>query len=87
MELALALLLAGPLGYLMRDRRRALWTYLAVAAAVFPIQCLVVQAEGDLDASYWPINAAILSIGVGLNRLGASLRARRRPALAPEALS
>ncbi len=77
MELALALLLAGPLGYLMRDSRRALLIYLAVAALVFPIQCLVVQAAGDLDPSYWPLNAAIVGVGVGLNRLGAHLRTRR----------
>jgi hypothetical protein len=36
-----------------------------------------VHAEGDLDPSYWPINAVILAGGVGLNQLGWRLRARR----------
>lgn len=83
MELALALLLAGPLGYLVRDSRRALGIYLIAAAVVFPIQCLAVNAAGDLDASYWPLNAVILALGIGLNRLGAHLRGRRSPVPSP----
>ncbi|HUR72841.1 MAG TPA: hypothetical protein VMZ00_01100 [Sporichthya sp.] len=79
MELILAVLAAGPLGYFLRDRRRALLTYLAAWAVVFPLQCVVVNSEGDLDASYWPINAVILAAGLGLNRLGMVLRERRIP--------
>ena len=79
MELVLAILVAGPLGYLIRDRRRALLVYLAIWAVVFPIQSVVVHRAGDLDWSYWPLNAVILAAGVGLNRLGGLLRIRRRP--------
>ena len=76
MELILALLVAGPLGWFLRDRR-ALVAYLVVAAAVFPVQCVVVHRDGDLDASYWPVNAVILAGGITLNRLAARLRSRR----------
>jgi hypothetical protein len=77
MELLLAVLVAGPLGFFVRSRSRALLVYLGLWAVVFPVQCVVVHAEGDLDPSYWPINAVILAGGVGLNQLGWRLRARR----------
>lgn len=77
MELILAILVAGPLGWFSRDRRRALIVYLALAAAVFPIQCAVVSRNGDLDAAYWPVNVVILGGGIALNRLAARLRTRR----------
>jgi hypothetical protein len=79
MELILAVLVAGPLGYFLRERRRALLVYLGAWAVVFPVQCVVVNAEGDLDWSYWPLNAVILAGGLGLNRLGMVLRERRLP--------
>lgn len=85
MELILAVVAAGPLGYLVHDRRRALLAYLVAWAVVFPVQCVVVQNTGDLDWSYWPVNAVILAAGVGLNRLGRTLRLRRRPAIATAA--
>ena len=81
MELILAVLVAGPLGYFIRDRRRALLVYLAAWAVVFPVQCVVGNSAGDLDASYWPLNAVILAAGLGLNRLGMVLRERRRPGI------
>jgi len=79
MELIAALLSAGPLGYLIRDRRGALVAYLVVWAIVFPIQTVVVHSENpdDIVASYFVINALILGLGVGLNRLGAWLRERK----------
>ena len=75
MELILAVLVAGPLGWFLRSR--ALLTYLGLWAVVFPVQSVVVHSEGDLEPSYWPMNAVILAGGIGLNRLGARLRARR----------
>ena len=79
MELINALVLAGPLGFLIRDRRRSLGVWLAVWAVVMPIQTIVVVRSSD-DASdplYPVVNAAILALGIGLNVLGARLRARR----------
>jgi hypothetical protein len=78
MELILAVLVAGPLGWFVHDRRRSLAVYLCLWAVVFPVQCVVVHAEGDLDPSYWPLNAVILAGGICLNHLGARLRTRRR---------
>jgi hypothetical protein len=77
MELILAVLAAGPLGYFLRNRRRALGIYLGAWTVVFPVQCVVVHSAGDLDPSYWPINAVILAGGVALNQFGARRRARR----------
>ena len=74
MELIAAILLAGPLGYFAR---RGLLIYLAVWALIFPVQTVVVFADGNGGVSYWLINAAILGIGVGLNRLGHRLRVSR----------
>ena len=36
----------------------------------------------DIVASYFVVNAAILALGIGLNRLGARLRERRAAARA-----
>jgi hypothetical protein len=82
MELILAVIVAGPLGYLVHDRRRALLAFLLAWAVVFPVQCVVVKNTGDLDWSYWPINAVILAAGIGFNHLGRVLRLRRRPVIA-----
>lgn len=80
MELIAAVLLAGPLGYFVRGRMRALMVYLGVWAVIFPIQTVVVHAENpdDIVPLYFVLNAAILAGGIGLNRLGARLRGRRR---------
>jgi hypothetical protein len=77
MELIVAVLVAGPLGWFLRGRRHALVTYLSLWAVVFPIQCVVVHSEGDLDPLYWPLNAVILAGGITLNQFAARLRARR----------
>jgi hypothetical protein len=76
MELIAAVILAAPLGYLVR---RGLAAYLAVWAVIFPVQTVVVHAENpdDIVPLYFVVNAVILAGGVGLNRLGARLRERR----------
>jgi hypothetical protein len=74
MELIAAILLAGPLGYFAR---RGLLIYLAVWAVIFPVQTVVVFADGNGAVSYWLVNAAILALGVGLNRAGRRLRVSR----------
>lgn len=79
MELIAAVLIAGPLGYLVRGRRHALLAYLGLWVVVLPIQTIVVFSESGADdnALYWVFNALILTGGIGLNTLGAHLRARR----------
>ena len=80
MELIAAVLIAGPLGYLIRSRRRSLLAYLGVWAVIFPFQTAVVLGEDRSDEwAYWPVNALILAFGIGMNHLGARL-ARRRAA-------
>src|SRR5437764_3438856 len=69
MELINALLAAGPLGYLVRDRRVSLGVWLGIWAVVFPIQTVVVWGNGDGDPVYFLFNALILGLGIGLNFL------------------
>jgi hypothetical protein len=80
MELIAAVLIAGPLGYF--GRHRGLVLYLAVWAIIFPIQTIVVHAENpdDIVAAYFVVNALILALGIGLNRLGSRLRPVRAAA-------
>lgn len=80
MELIAAVLLAGPLGYYIHDRRRALGFYLAAWAVIFPIQTAVVfsQSSDGSSALYWVFNALILCAGIALNTIaGPRLRERR----------
>lgn len=79
MELIAAVLIAGPLGYLVSSRRHALRAYLGLWAVIFPIQTVVVSSVSNdtSDPFYWGFNALILAGGIGLNSLGAHLRARR----------
>ena len=80
MELITAVLLAGPLGYFARSRLLGQMLYLAAWAIVFPIQTAQVYlgdgAHGH-DWTYFPVNAVILALGIGLNQLGARMRERR----------
>jgi hypothetical protein len=46
-ELILAILVAGPVGYLTSTRKRGLLTYLALWAIVFPVQTVVVYSTSD----------------------------------------
>jgi len=86
MELIAAILLAGPLGYFVRNSRKALIAYLVAWAVIFPVQTAVVMySDSDPNATfvdnllYWVFNAMILALGIALNRYGARLAARRRP--------
>jgi hypothetical protein len=76
-ELVLAVLAAGPIGYFIRNRRASLLVYLAAWVVVFPIQGVVVGIFDDFDPLYFVVNAVILALGIGLNRLGCVLRERR----------
>ncbi len=77
MELIAAVILAAPLGYLVR--RAASPPTSSRWAVIFPIQTIVVHAENpdDIVPLYFVVNAVILAGGIGLNRLGARLRERR----------
>jgi len=75
MELIAAIVFAGPLGFFVRSR--PLLAYLVIWAVIFPVQTVSVHDEGNLDATYWPVNAVILALGIALNHLGCRLRARR----------
>jgi hypothetical protein len=83
MELILAIIGAGPIGWFSPTLRRALTIYLCLWAVVFPIQTIVVFSESGSDdnAMYWVFNALILGAGIGLNRLGTVLAERRRTKL------
>ena len=80
MELIIAIVLAGPLGYLAPTRKLGLILYLVVWAIVLPIQTIAVHSENpdDINAAYPVVNSAILAGGVALNRLGAAMGERRR---------
>lgn len=80
MELILAIVGAGPVGYLTKTRKQGLLVYLGLWALVFPIQTVVVHSENadDIQGLYFVVNALILGLGIGLNRLGAMLGERRR---------
>jgi hypothetical protein len=79
MELILAVLGAGPIGYFTQTRRTGLIIYRVAWAIVFPIQTVVVfNSSGDgNDALYWVFNALILCGGIGLNHFGSRIRERR----------
>jgi hypothetical protein len=78
MELILAVLAAGPIGFFVRRYERGVAAYLAAWAIVLPIQTVVVYSQDDGGWLYWVLNALILAGGVGLNRLGSALARRRR---------
>jgi hypothetical protein len=78
MELILAVLGAGPIGFFTKTRKSGLITYLVAWAVVIPIQTVVVFSEDSkFDLLYVVFNAVILCGGIGLNRLGSILRERR----------
>jgi hypothetical protein len=77
MELIAAVVIAGPLGYFVRNSRTSLIAYLAIWVVIFPVQSAIVGFVDDFDPLYLVVNAVILVAGVGLNRLGARLRERR----------
>jgi hypothetical protein len=77
LELILAILGAGPIGYFTETRRKGLLIYLAAWAVVFPVQSVVVGVTGDMDPLYFVFNAIILAAGIGLNRFGSIQREKR----------
>jgi hypothetical protein len=85
MELILAILGAGPIGFFVSARRRALLVYLCLWAVVFPVQTIVVFSENGSDDNtfYWAFNTLILCLGIVLNRGGALLAERRQGKLDP----
>jgi hypothetical protein len=84
MELILAVLGAGPIGYFTKTRRTGLIVYLVAWAVVFPIQTVIVFNSGDgNDTLYWVFNALILCLGIGLNQLGSRVGERRRRVAEP----
>src|SRR3954470_2705500 len=78
MELILAILAAGPIGFFVQSYEHGLAAYLAAWAIILPVQTVVVYSEDDGGWLYWLFNALILAAGVGLNRLGSALGWRRR---------
>ncbi len=82
MELAAAILLAGPLGYLAPTARLALLRYLALWAVLFPIQTAVVHSADpdDIGPLYFVLNAVIAGLGIALNQAGHRWRLRCRTA-------
>jgi len=85
MELILAILGAGPIGFFVSGRRRAVLVYLCLWAVVFPVQTIVVFSENGSDdnAMYWVFNTLILGLGIALNRGGILLSERRRSRVEP----
>lgn len=82
MELVVAILIAGPLGYFAPTARQGLIRYLVLAAVVFPIQTVAVNASNpeDINAGYFYFNAVIIAGGIALNQAGHRLHRRRTPA-------
>jgi len=82
MELAAAILLAGPVGYVSPTARLALLRYLALWAVLFPIQTAVVHSADpdDIAPLYFVLNAVIAGLGIALNQAGHRWRLRRRTA-------
>jgi peptidoglycan/LPS O-acetylase OafA/YrhL len=77
MELILAVLAAGPIGYFAGTRRKGLTIYLIAWAVVFAIQSIVVVPDETGDPLYWVFNALILGLGIGLSLAGSKVRERR----------
>jgi hypothetical protein len=91
MELIATLVLAFPLGYLLRDRVVAYIAYIAIHSFVFSFQCMELTREwvgGDYSAfpkssndvpwAYLAVNALIYAAGFGLVTLGHRSGDRRR---------
>ena len=74
------------LGYFAKTPKQGLILYLLLWAVIFPIQTIAVfndTAPGGNDWLYCIFNAVILAGGIGLNRLGAKLKERRRQQASP----
>jgi hypothetical protein len=93
MELIVTLLVAAPIGYVVRGRIPAFLTFVAVHSFVFTFQSMELTREwvgGDDSAypknpkvvawSYGVVNLIIYAAGFGLVIVGGRLAARRRRA-------
>jgi len=91
MELIVALLVAFPLGYFIRQRVPAYLAFVAVHSYVFTFQSTELTREwvgGSTDAfpkdphaapwAYGLVNLGIYGLGLGLVTLGGAVAARRR---------
>ncbi len=78
MTLITAIVGGAASGYLLGWRPLAVAVWLAVWCVVVPIQTrFVVDPASAADRSYWPVQAVIVAVALGMIRLGAALRARR----------
>jgi hypothetical protein len=78
MTLITALIGGLAVGSLLGLHRKAFVVWLAIWAVVLAVQTLfLVDPDNADDPSYWPVQAAILVVGLGMIWLGAKLRARR----------
>jgi hypothetical protein len=78
MTLITALIGGLACGYLLTRRQTAIAVWLVMWAVVLPVQTrFLVNPENVADWSYWPVQAAIFGVAMGMIGLGAKLRARR----------
>jgi hypothetical protein len=70
-SLAIAVLIAGPIGYFSATRALGRKRHLILWAAILAIQTLVADLTGDLTWEYAAFNVPILALGLGLNLFGA----------------
>jgi hypothetical protein len=68
-------------GYLLGWRPRAVAVWLVVWALVLAVQTRFLVSPADVaDWSYWPVQAVIVAVALGMLRVGAMVRAgRARP--------
>ena len=91
MELIVTLLVALPLGYVVRDRLVAVLAYIAVHSFVFSFQAMQLTREwvggstqafakdpGAVPWAYFVVNLLIYVAGLGLVLFGVRLATRRR---------
>ncbi|MEA2171206.1 MAG: hypothetical protein QOF76_4506 [Solirubrobacteraceae bacterium] len=82
MELILAIVAAGPIGWFAPDLATARRRYLLLWVAVFPLQTVVVILTDDIDPLYFVLNVPILLLGLTANTCGQYLARRRSGAIA-----
>ena len=73
-------------GYVLGWRPRAVAVWLVVWAVVLAVQTRFLVAPANVaDWSYWPVQAVIVAVALGMLRLGALVRAgrARAPGAAP----
>jgi asparagine N-glycosylation enzyme membrane subunit Stt3 len=74
-----SLVIAFAVGYLVRDRRKALGIFIAVWLIVLTVETILVAAITEsLGAVYPFVQALILAVGIVVVLVGGYVRARRR---------